>query len=96
MNPNIDSAETLDPTDWPAFQLQAHAMLDDMLSHIRSLRERPVWQAIPAAVRDKFHEALPRKGTALALLHQRFLADTVPYSVGNAHPGFMEIGRAHV
>jgi aromatic-L-amino-acid decarboxylase len=85
----VHDQETLDPTDWPAFQLQAHAMLDDMLRHMQTLRTRPVWQAIPDTVRHTFTEALPPQGTALAQLHQRFLSDIVPYSVGNAHPGFM-------
>ena len=64
-------------------------MLDDMLGHMQTLRTRPVWQAIPDRVRQTFTEALPQQGTDLAQLHQRFLSDVVPYSVGNAHPGFM-------
>jgi glutamate/tyrosine decarboxylase-like PLP-dependent enzyme len=64
-------------------------MLDDMLDYTAQLRQRPVWQPIPKQVRDGFQQRLPRHGTALAVLHQRFLQEIVPYSVGNAHPGFM-------
>lgn len=64
-------------------------MLDDILDHTQHLSERPVWQPIPQPVRDTFREALPQKPTALASVHRRFMQDILPYSVGNAHPGFM-------
>ncbi len=81
--------ETLDPTDWPGFRDQAHRMLDDMLEYTRHLRERPVWQPIPLALRESFREPLPQRGHDLAQLHDRFMSDILPYAVGNAHPGFM-------
>ena len=64
-------------------------MLDDMLNYAEQLRERPVWQPIPAHIKDSFHTALPQHGEELAVLHQRFMQDILPYSIGNAHPGFM-------
>ena len=82
-------AETLDPSDWDAFRSQAHRMLDDMLDYTQNIRERPVWQPIPQALRDTFREPLPQEPTDLALVHQRFMRDILPYSAGNAHPGFM-------
>ena len=85
MHPN----ETLDPSDWPAFRAQAHAMLDDMLNYAQQLRERPVWQPIPANIKAGFHESLPLAGQDLAALHERFMHEIMPYSIGNAHPGFM-------
>ncbi len=84
-----NSEETLDPQDWQQLRAQAHRMLDDMLDHIAQLRERPVWQPAPAEVRAKFQEPLPRQATALDSLHQSFMQDILPYSIGNAHPGFM-------
>ena len=46
---------SLDPADWPSFRRQAHRMLDDGLDYIEHIRERPVWQPIPAEVRGRFH-----------------------------------------
>ena len=83
------SKETLDPTDWPAFRAQAHAMLDDMLDYTEHLRERPVWQPIPTEVKEGFLSPLPHQATPLAQLHARFLTEIAPYVIGNAHPGFM-------
>ena len=85
----MHSNKTLDPSDWPAFRSQAHAMLDDMLDYAENLRARPVWQPIPPHIKAGFHENLPEHGQELAALHQRFMQEVVPYSIGNAHPGFM-------
>ena len=64
-------------------------MLDDILDYTKDLRQRPVWQPIPGQISDSFHAPLPHAGTPLSHLHQRFLSDIMPYSIGNAHPGFM-------
>ena len=64
-------------------------MLEDMLDYAQHLRERPVWQPIPPAIRDHFKKPLPENGTDLAILHQQFMHDILPYTIGNAHPGFM-------
>ena len=85
-SPGVD---TLDPSDWQDFRVQAHRMLDDMLGYTEHIRERPVWQRIPRPVRDRFREALPQKPANLASIHHAFMRDILPYSVGNAHPGFM-------
>ncbi len=64
-------------------------MLDDILDYTQHLRQRPVWQPIPAAIKAGFHTALPHQGTPLSELHTRFINDIMPYAIGNAHPGFM-------
>ena len=81
--------ESLDPADWAAFRAQAHLMLDDMLGYIEKIRERPVWQPIPAEVRARFHSSAPRVGEELAQVHAEFMQDVLPYAQGNVHPGFM-------
>ena len=82
-------ANTLDPSDWDSFRVQAHRMLDDMLDYTEHIRERPVWQPIPRAVRGAFRQPLPQKPAHLASIHDTFMREILPYSVGNAHPGFM-------
>ena len=81
--------ESLDPADWSSFRAQAHLMLDDMLGYIEKIRERPVWQPIPAEVRARFHSSAPRVGEELAQVHAEFMQDVLPYAQGNVHPGFM-------
>jgi glutamate/tyrosine decarboxylase-like PLP-dependent enzyme len=83
------SEDTLDPSDWQAFRSQGHRMLDDMLDYLEHLRERPVWQVIPQEVRDSFRQPLDGQPLDLAAAHDTFMRNVLPYSVGNAHPGFM-------
>jgi len=64
-------------------------MLDDILDYTEHIRERPVWQPIPQPVREAFRQPLPQKPANLASVHDTFMRDILPYSVGNAHPGFM-------
>ncbi len=80
---------SLDPDDWVEFRAQSHLMLDDMLDYIETIRQRPVWQAIPAEVREHFSEALPLTPSSLETAHRRFMTEVLPYAVGNVHPGFM-------
>ncbi len=79
----------LDPSDWPVLRGQAHRMLDDMLDHLASIAERPVWRPIPDGVREHFRADLPRRESGLAEVHNEFLGQILPYGPGNTHPGFM-------
>jgi aromatic-L-amino-acid/L-tryptophan decarboxylase len=80
---------SLDPEDWPAFRDQGHRMLDDMFDYLEQIRERPVWQPLPDAVRASFCDRLPMAPADLSAVHQEFLENVLPYSNGNVHPGFM-------
>ncbi len=80
---------SLDPDDWSAWRSQGHRMLDDMFDYLETLRERPVWRPVPAAVREQFAAPLPHEPAELADIHDTFMESILPYAVGNAHPGFM-------
>jgi aromatic-L-amino-acid/L-tryptophan decarboxylase len=84
-----EMSETLDPRDWDQLRALGHRMLDDMIDHIGSIRERPVWQPIPEAVRARFREALPQAPTDLGEVYREFSEFIAPYATGNVHPGFM-------
>jgi aromatic-L-amino-acid/L-tryptophan decarboxylase len=80
---------SLDPQDWPAFRAQGHRMLDDMFDYLEQIRERPVWQPMPADVRARFRGDLPVAPSELSAVHAEFMRHILPYSNGNVHPGFM-------
>ena len=84
-----EASLTLDPLDWNAFRAQAHRMLDDILDYTKNIRERPVWQPIPARVRERFQSALQLGPRALADVHAEFMNHILPFAAGNVHPGFM-------
>lgn len=79
----------LDPADWSDFRRHAHAALDDIISHIETIRDRPVWQAAPSASRERFAQGLPHYERDLADVLDDVRTHMVPYATGNLHPGFM-------
>ncbi len=83
------SENTLDPSDWNAFRLQGHRMLDDMLDYLEQLRNQPVWQPMPEEVRNSFQHLLNDEPYDLGQAHTLFMEKILPYALGNTHPGFM-------
>lgn len=83
-----EANRSLDPADWPAFRAQAHRMLDDMLTYLEDIRERPVWQMIPDEVRSRFRTPLPSEPSELADVHREFMTSILPFTAANTHPGF--------
>ena len=80
--------ETLDPDDWESIRILGHRMMDDMLEHMRTVRERYVWKHIPDEIKEKFKSPLPAEPQAAADVYEEFLQWIVPYPVGNIHPRF--------
>jgi aromatic-L-amino-acid/L-tryptophan decarboxylase len=79
---------TLDPQDWDAFRSLAHRMVDDMLTHLSTLRDQPAWRAMPPAVRGSFNEPLPSTGIGSEAAYRAFVERVMPYTNGNIHPRF--------
>lgn len=82
------SEVTLDPTDWEEFREQAHAALDTMVDYLKNVRERPVWQPIPADVQARLEAPAPEQAQGLATVLGEFRRDVLPYPTGNIHPRF--------
>jgi glutamate/tyrosine decarboxylase-like PLP-dependent enzyme len=83
------ASDSLDPKDWDELRRHAHAMLDEILSHIETIRSKPVWQAPPEQTRARFHRPLPIEGRPIGDVLEDVKADIVPYATGNLHPRFM-------
>jgi aromatic-L-amino-acid decarboxylase len=79
----------LDPADWEEFRHTCHRALDDMIDHVAGIRDRPVWQPAPPAVRGHFEQSLPRAPQPLRLVLDDFDTLIKPYGTGNGHPLFM-------
>ncbi|MEL7311355.1 MAG: pyridoxal-dependent decarboxylase [Pseudomonadota bacterium] len=78
----------LDPEDWDAARQSAHALLDVLFDRIQTLGERPIWQPLPADVRDALSESLPRNGAPLGVVCDALREQVIPYPTGNAGPRF--------
>jgi glutamate/tyrosine decarboxylase-like PLP-dependent enzyme len=79
----------LDPEDWEGLRAQGHQMLDDMIDHMRNLRDGPVWRPMCEAERRHLQGPPPVAAEPLEAVHQDFLRTVLPFAGGNAHPGFM-------
>lgn len=89
----ITDEETLDPTDWSTFRNMAHAALDHCIDHLAEVRERPVWQPVPAATKTFFAHPVPHGPTPLDQIIEECRDKIMPFATGNVHPRFF--GWAH-
>ncbi|MFX0170282.1 MAG: hypothetical protein ACFE9L_00010 [Candidatus Hodarchaeota archaeon] len=53
--------ETLDPKDWEEQRRIDHQIVNDMIEHLKEIREKPVWQPIPSEIKDRARKPIPRE-----------------------------------
>jgi glutamate/tyrosine decarboxylase-like PLP-dependent enzyme len=80
--------ETLDPADWAEMRKLAHTMVDDAIARLEGLRDGPVWQAMPEAMRADFDGPPPANPTPLEVVYADVTDKLYPHSMGNMHPRF--------
>ena len=80
--------ETLDPENWDEMRALAHRMVDDAMTYIETVEERPVWQPVPADVAARFDSPAPHDPAGADAVYQDFLETIFPYPMGNIHPRF--------
>lgn len=79
---------TLDPQNWESLRQLGHQMVDDMLTYMKDIREKPVWQKMPERTRAHFEEDLPYRPQDPAKVYQEFKKYILPHPQGNIHPRF--------
>ena len=70
--------ETLDPQDWGEMRALAHRMVDDAISYIETVRERPVWQPVPDEVAARFDRPAPDKPVGAETTYREFVENILP------------------
>ena len=80
--------ETLDPADWDETRVLAHRMVDDAIDHLQGLRNRPLWQEMPASVRANFVSPVPQESQPLGDVYSEITVNVMPHPMGNHHPRF--------
>jgi glutamate/tyrosine decarboxylase-like PLP-dependent enzyme len=85
---SADGYETLDPENWAEMLKLAHRMVDDALTYLETVRERPVWQPVPDEIADCFREEAPHEPAGAEAAYQEFVENILPYPMGNIHPRF--------
>jgi aromatic-L-amino-acid/L-tryptophan decarboxylase len=84
----ISTEATLDPQDWETLRALGHQMLDDALTSLQTVRERPVWQPVPERVKQYLQQPLPQQPQDLETVYRDFAENIFPYPMGNIHPRF--------
>ena len=79
---------TLDPTDWDETRALGRTMVDDTLTWLETVRERPTWTSVPADTKARLAEPIPFEGASLGEVYEAFKRDVLPYPTGNIHPRF--------
>ena len=80
--------ETLDPENWDEMRALAHRMVDDALTYLETVRERPVWQPVPDEVASQFKTKAPRDPGNIEAVYDEFRENILPYPMGTIHPRF--------
>lgn len=80
--------ESLDPASWDEIRAHGHAALDELFDWLRTVRDRPAWQPMPAEVRAALRGAAPVEGEGLESAWAAFRRLVLPYPWGNVHPRF--------
>ena len=80
--------ETLDPENWDEMRALAHRMVDDAITYLQTVRERPVWQAVPEEIAATFQAEAPREPGGAAATYEDFVQTVLPYPMGTIHPRF--------
>ena len=70
---NINHYETLDPENWDEMRALAHRIVDDAMTYLETVRERPVWQPVPEDVAARFDEQAPHEAAGAEAAYQEFL-----------------------
>ena len=84
----LRAEESLDPDDWDGLRVLGHRMVDDMLTYLRTVRDRPVWGPIPADVRARFRGPVPHDPQGAERAYADFRDYVLPHPMGNIHPRF--------
>jgi len=84
----LRAEESLDPESWDELRSLGHRMVDDLLTYLQTVRERPVWRPIPADVRARFNGPVPREPEGAERAYADFREYVLPHPMGNIHPRF--------
>ena len=80
--------EGLDPESWDAMRALGHRMVDDMMSYLEQVRDRPAWQPVPESAKAALSRPLPRAPEGAEQAYADFVTHVLPYPNGNIHPRF--------
>jgi aromatic-L-amino-acid decarboxylase len=78
---------TLDPSDWPAFRRDLHALVDACVDHLEHVGERP-WRPLDERARARLALGDAHAGAGVSATANELVTSVLPYHAGNTHPRF--------
>jgi glutamate/tyrosine decarboxylase-like PLP-dependent enzyme len=63
-------------------------MVDDMMTYLESVRERPVWRPMSDDAKAMLRKPLPETPQRAEDVYKDFIEGVLPYPLGNLHPRF--------
>jgi aromatic-L-amino-acid decarboxylase len=89
VNPSDEpKPESLDPENWAEMRELAHQVVDDALDYLQTIRQQPVWQAVPEEVKQHLRKSAPSAPTDPAEVYSDFKHNILPYTMRTSHPRF--------
>ncbi|MEL7112974.1 MAG: pyridoxal-dependent decarboxylase [Pseudomonadota bacterium] len=79
--------DTLDPTDWGAFEQAVRHTLSASVRKMKSASDGPVWTPPTDDLKARLNQPLPIEGMDTQTVSEA-LIELLPYGVGNTHPRF--------
>ena len=76
---NPQPYETLDPENWDEMRALAHRMVDDAITYLETVRERPVWQPVPDDVAARLNVPAPHEPAGAEAAYEEFKENILPY-----------------
>ncbi len=80
--------ETLDPENWEEVRALGRRMVDDMITYLQTVRDRPAWRAMPHSAKEHLQQPLPDEPQGAEQAYQDFVEHVLPYPHGNIHPRY--------
>ncbi len=81
--------ETLDPENWEELKEIGHQMVDDLIDHLASVRQRPPAMPINEQITANFMQPLPLEPQGLEKVYSDFKGNILRTHMGlNTHPRF--------
>ena len=79
---------SLDPENWDAMRALGHRMIDDLMSHLATVGDRPVWQKPNADALQAYAETMPLVGSNPDRVYEEYRRVVQPFEIGAGHPRF--------
>ena len=85
---HVSDEESLDPANWEQLSQLGHRMVDDMMTYLKTVRERPIWKKPSKHAVESLDQAVPMFPQKAESVYEDFVDQVLPFNKNNIHPRF--------